>query len=107
QHRSDTRQKTEKACLAEWRANKGTRPKGITQDVFVAQCRGGPAVAQTSTSSAAPSTNGTATPLQKPSRPAAHPAKRRVPEKHARSHARPRGENQASRTAGGNSNGGF
>jgi hypothetical protein len=103
QHRNDTRQKTETACLAEWRA----RAKGMTQKAFVAQCRSGHAEPQASANTAEPSTNGTATPLQESSRPSAHPAQRRVTERHSRHHARPRVENQASRPAPADSSGGF
>src|SRR5690349_2327005 len=96
QHKADTQHKTEKPCAAEWRANTAAgRTKGTTQDAFVKQCQGGGASAQAAASSAAPSTNGVATPLQKPSRAAAHVEKRRVTERNSRSHTRRRAESPA------------
>jgi hypothetical protein len=86
QQKADGPQKTEQACLAEWRAIKpASRAKGTTQQGFIQQCRSGTATAQASGSSA-PSTNGTATPLQKPSPTPPHLAKRSAPERHARTH---------------------
>ena len=99
-------QKTEQACLADWRAIKpASRAKGMTQQAFVQQCRSGIATAQASGGSA-PSTNGTATPLQKPSPTAPHLAKRHAPERHARTHARS-SEKQGNRSARAESAGGF
>jgi hypothetical protein len=105
QHRTDAGQKTEQACLAEWRAKGVSRAKGMTQKAFVEQCRSGHAAAQMSASSARPSTNGTASPLQKSSHPSAHLARRHLPERHSRHHARI--ENHASGAAPADSNGGF
>jgi hypothetical protein len=106
QHKADMGQRTEKACLAEWRAKGASRPKGMTQDAFVAQCRGGQAT-QTAASSAEPSTNGAASPLQKTARPSAHLAQRRVSARHSRRHARLRIEDHASTAARADSNAGF
>ena len=48
-------QKTVKACQEEWRANKATnQTNGVTEKAYVAQCRGGPAPAQTTAAPAAP-----------------------------------------------------
>jgi len=114
QHMTKTQQtiadprKTEQACLAEWRATKpANRTKGMTQQVFVQQCRHGTTSAQASAGSAAPSTNGTATPLQKPSPTSPHLAKRRAPDRHARTHARTTSEKQGNRSARADSAGGF
>jgi hypothetical protein len=111
QHQADTGQKTETACRAEWRANgasKGaSRTKGMTQDAFVAQCRTGHPAAQVSRSSAGPSTDATASPLQKPSHPSAHAAQPRGPEQHSRRHTRSRIERHASRAARADWSGGF
>ncbi len=49
-------QKTAKACREEWRANKAAnQANGVTEKAYVAQCRGGTAPAQTTTTPAAPS----------------------------------------------------
>jgi len=107
QQKVDGPLKTEQACLAEWRAIKpASRAKGTTQQGFVQQCRSGTATAQASGSSA-PSTNGTATPLQTPSPTTPHLAKRRAPERHARAHARQTSERPGSRSARAESAGGF
>jgi hypothetical protein len=48
-------QKTVKACQEEWRANKAAnQTNGVTEKAYVAQCRGGPAPAQTTAAPAAP-----------------------------------------------------
>ena len=50
-------QKTVKACQEEWRANKATnQASGVTEKAYVAQCRGGPAPAQTTAVPAGPPT---------------------------------------------------
>jgi hypothetical protein len=50
-------QKTAKACQEEWRANKATnQANGVTEKAYVAQCRGGPAPAQTTAAPTAPPT---------------------------------------------------
>jgi len=96
-HKPHTEQKTEKTCLAEWRAATADKTaQGMTRAAFVARCRGGAATAGTAEAaaspapSAQPSTNGTATPLQQPSRRAAHRVKRHVADRHGRSRARPK-----------------
>ena len=49
-------QKTAKACREEWRANKAAnQASGVTENAYVAQCRGGTAPAQTTAAPAAPS----------------------------------------------------
>ena len=62
---TNTGQKTAKACVEEWRADKaGFQAKGITQKAYVADCRAGTA----STPAAAPPPT-TATPAPNPSAP--------------------------------------
>jgi hypothetical protein len=95
QHKTDNQDQTEKACVAEWRASKATKAKEMTQAAFVQQCRSGTAVPQAAASSAAPSTNGTATPLQKPARMSDRVEKRRITDRHGRSQARRKIETQS------------
>jgi hypothetical protein len=50
-------QKTAKACLEEWQANKATnQAKGVTEKAYVAQCRAGGAPAQPTAAPATPAT---------------------------------------------------
>jgi hypothetical protein len=50
-----TSQKTVRACREEWRANKAAnQANGVTERAYVAQCRGGGAVAEPTTAPAAP-----------------------------------------------------
>ena len=60
-------QKTVKACQEEWRANKATnQTNGVTEKAYVAQCRGGPAPAQTTAAPGCPT--GSLLPQQHPHR---------------------------------------
>jgi hypothetical protein len=102
QHRPDDQQKTEKACIAEWRAKKATAPKGMTQNAYVEACRNGAATALTATTPSPPAarlTNGAAPPLQTASRPSARVETRRTPDRHGRSRPPHRLENPASAAA--------
>ena len=66
-------QKTVKACLDEWRANKAdNQAKGVTEKAYVTQCRAGTAAAQPAP---APAPKTTAAPAAAPA-PAATPEKK-------------------------------
>jgi hypothetical protein len=66
-------QKTIRACLEEWRANKAdNQAKGISEMAYVARCRAGGAAAQPTAPPA--HTTGAATPAENPAPSAAKPA---------------------------------
>jgi len=67
QHKSEFLQKSEKACAAEWRAEKAAnRTKGLSEKAYVEQCRNASAIAQAAPGPSG-STTGAASPLQKSS----------------------------------------
>jgi hypothetical protein len=71
-------QKTEKACQAEWRADKAAnQAKGITEKAYVAQCRAGSTAATPAATVAAAKpapVEPASTPAAAPAKPAAKPA---------------------------------
>ena len=71
-----SQQKTVKACVEEWRANKeANQAKGITEKTYVAQCRGGSTAAQPAPAPApaAQTAPPATTPTAAPARPAPAP----------------------------------
>ncbi len=103
QHKIHVAQKSEKACVAEWRAKKAANKlKGMTQTAYMEQCRNPAATAQTAPApspATSPSTNGAATPLHKPARISARVETRHMRDRHGRGRARLRMKTPPNATA--------